>query len=103
MNDLINNVLERFEACKRGDWTKAAEIDATWVFVGFERKASVDAPYLSPTLAASTHQKSLQILSASMHSRTIAILEVFPFRLPNLECQVLPLEQLDRRVLVDYL
>lgn len=29
MNDLINNVLERFEACKRGDWSKAAEIDAT--------------------------------------------------------------------------
>ncbi|KAJ9117711.1 hypothetical protein QFC24_006425 [Naganishia onofrii] len=29
MNDLINNVLDRYEACRRGDWAKAAEIDAT--------------------------------------------------------------------------
>lgn len=29
MNDLINNVLDRYEACKKGDWAKAAEIDAT--------------------------------------------------------------------------
>ena len=28
MNDLINNVLDRYEACKKGDWAKAAEIDA---------------------------------------------------------------------------
>lgn len=31
MNDLINNVLDRYEACKKGDWAKAAEIDATSV------------------------------------------------------------------------
>ncbi|KAJ9112894.1 hypothetical protein QFC19_000449 [Naganishia cerealis] len=29
MNDLINNVLDRYEACRKGDWAKAAEIDAT--------------------------------------------------------------------------
>lgn len=25
-NDLINNALERFEACKTGDWSKAQRI-----------------------------------------------------------------------------
>lgn len=29
MNDLINNVLDRYEAIKTGDWAKAQEIDAT--------------------------------------------------------------------------
>lgn len=29
MNDLINNVLDRYEAIRTGDWAKAQEIDAT--------------------------------------------------------------------------
>jgi hypothetical protein len=29
INDLINNVLDRYQAIKAGDWAKAREIDAT--------------------------------------------------------------------------
>jgi len=29
INDLINNVLNRYQAIKAGDWAKAQEIDAT--------------------------------------------------------------------------
>jgi hypothetical protein len=32
INDLINNVLNRYQAIKSGDWAKAQEIDATLVY-----------------------------------------------------------------------
>ena len=29
INDLINGVVERYEACRKGDWSKGRQVDAT--------------------------------------------------------------------------
>jgi hypothetical protein len=66
INDLINNVLERFEACKAGDWVKAKAVSDAYV----EFPVLELMPALTPTPRQTT--SSLSMLSLTMMTTEVS-------------------------------